>query len=66
MHPLRDWREGQNPRKTLAALAEAVRVSASHLSEIENGKNEPSLDLAVRLSRETGIAVEKFSSEAAQ
>jgi transcriptional regulator with XRE-family HTH domain len=65
-HPLRDWRETQVPKKTLAALAGEVSVSASHLSEIENGKNDPSLELAVRLSRVTGIDVEKFSSECTQ
>lgn len=62
-HPLRSWRDSNG--KTLSDLAGAVSVSPSHLSEIENGKNAPSLDLAVRLSRVTGIEVSKFSQEVA-
>lgn len=66
-HPLKAWRLRQEPKKTLAALALGVGVTASHLSEIENGNNEPSLELAVKLSRETGISIEMFASrEAAQ
>lgn len=48
---------------TLSALAEKVSVSPSHLSEIENRNNVPSLDLAVQLSRITGIDVSKFSTK---
>lgn len=65
-HPLRDWRENQVPKKTLAALASEVSVSASHLSEIENGNNEPSFALALELSRLTGIEIQKFAPEIAQ
>lgn len=59
-HPLRDWRDKQTPRKTLAALAVDAKVSASHLSEIENWNNEPSLDLAARLHTLTGIDMTAF------
>lgn len=59
-HPLRDWRLGQEPRKTLAELAADLEVTPSHLSEIENWKNEPSLDLAARLHRATGIDMAAF------
>ena len=38
---------------TLAELARVVGVSPSHISEIERGHNEASLDLAVRLSGAT-------------
>lgn len=67
-HPLRRWRDSQTPRKTLAALAVEARVSASHLSEIENWNNDPSLELAGRLHTLTGIDMTKFikQSEAAQ
>jgi transcriptional regulator with XRE-family HTH domain len=67
-HPLRSWRNSQTPRKTLDALAQDVRVSASHLSEIENWNNEPSLNLAERLHTLTGIDMAAFvkQSEAAQ
>lgn len=59
-HPLRDWRNRQEPKKTLTGLAADVNVTPSHLSEIENWKNEPSLDLAARLHRATGIAMADF------
>ena len=41
-------------------LAERVGVTASHLSEVENYKNEPSLDLADRLSKTTGLGIGEF------
>jgi len=67
-HPLRRWRNSQEPRKTLSEVAQAVKVTPSHLSEIENWKNEPSLDLTSKLSGLTGIDMREFvrSSEAAQ
>lgn len=63
-HPLRAWRKAHEI--TLAQLAGAVGVTASHLSEIETGKNAPSLDLAGRLSRATasmgqqGVPIDAF------
>lgn len=59
-HPLKIWRQGQTPKVTLAALARRVGVTASHLSEVENYKNEPSLDLADRLSEATGLEMKAF------
>lgn len=50
---------------TLAALARLVGVTASHLSEVENYKNEPSLDLASRLSDVTGLEMKTFVISAA-
>lgn len=60
-HPLRAWRKSQAPKVTLATLAARVGVTPSHLSEIETGNNEPSLALAITLSKETGIEVEKLA-----
>lgn len=54
-HPLRLWRVANGLK--LADLTAKVGVSASHLSEIENGNNTPSLDLAARLSKATGYEV---------
>lgn len=67
-HPLREWREGITPKVTLATLAGEVGVTPSHLSEIENRRNEPSLALAAKLSKRTGIPMDRFvrQSEAAQ
>lgn len=62
-HPMRAWRDAH--KITLARLAGTVGVTASHLSEIETGKNAPSLDLAVRLSRATGVPVDAFLRESA-
>lgn len=59
-HPLRAWRTGQSPKKTLASLAGELGISPSHLSEIENWNNEPSLELSVRLREITGIDPERF------
>lgn len=50
-HPLRLWRKANHI--TLAALAIKAGVTPSHLSEIENGNNTPSLELAAKLSRAT-------------
>jgi transcriptional regulator with XRE-family HTH domain len=59
-HPLRAWRHSQDPRKTLTDLAAEVGVTPSHLSEIENWNNDPSLDLLSRLHRATGIEMSQF------
>jgi len=59
-HPLYFWRK-RNGDKTLQELAsELGGVTQSHLSEIENWKNEPSLELAARLHTHTGIDMKKF------
>jgi len=66
-HPLRLWRKRENI--TLAALGRQVGVSPSHLSEVERGLDEPSMNLAARLSRATGGEVDIGSfarSEAAE
>ncbi len=59
-HPLFFWRK-RNGDKTLQELAsELGSVTQSHLSEIENWKNEPSLELAARLHTHTGIDMKDF------
>jgi transcriptional regulator with XRE-family HTH domain len=55
---MRDWRRRHG--KTLQDVADAVGVTQPHLSEIENWKNEPSLDLAARLHAHTGIDMKAF------
>lgn len=57
-HPLFYWRKAIG--KSQQALAEEIGCTQSHLSEIENWTNEPSLDLTARLHRETGIPMEAF------
>lgn len=58
-HPLFFWRQ-RNGEKTLQELASELGVTQSHLSEIENWKNEPSLELAARLHVRTGIDMKAF------
>lgn len=58
-HPLYRWRK-ENGNRTLQDLAAQVGVTQSHLSEIENWKNEPSLDLAARLHSVTSIDMRAF------
>ncbi len=57
-HALRRWRKEN--KVTLSTLAGRMAVSASHLSEIECGRNGPSLELAAKLSRETLIPLDAF------
>jgi transcriptional regulator with XRE-family HTH domain len=58
-HPLYRWRL-KNGKMPLQALAKEVGCTQSHLSEIENGKNKPSLDLAARLHSITKIEMTEF------
>jgi transcriptional regulator with XRE-family HTH domain len=50
-HALRLWRKENGV--TLTTLASRVGVTPSHLSEVENRRNMPSIELAAKLSRET-------------
>jgi DNA-binding XRE family transcriptional regulator len=50
--PLKVWREYRG--LTLAALGKRCGVSAAALSQIENGKRSPSVDLLGKLSRVLG------------
>ncbi len=45
---------------TLSSLAGEVGVSASHLSEIENWNNEPSLELLDKLCAKARLTVADF------
>jgi 2-dehydro-3-deoxyphosphooctonate aldolase (KDO 8-P synthase) len=51
-HPLARWRKDHD--KTLVELAEAIGCAASHLSQIESGKTNPSLGLIARLKTISG------------
>jgi DNA-binding XRE family transcriptional regulator len=48
-NPLKVWREYR--KLTLAALAKACGVSVPFLSQIENGKRTPSVELLLKLSK---------------
>lgn len=65
-HPLYHWRKARG--RSLTSLAKEVGCTQSHLSEIENWNNEPSLSLTASLHEVTGIPMNAFvrQSEAAQ
>ena len=46
--------------RTLAQVAEAAGVTASHLSLVENGRREPRLQLVGRLAETLGVGVEEL------
>ncbi len=58
-HPLFHWRKA-NGNRSLQSIADQIGCTQSHLSEIENWKNEPSLELAARLHTHTGIDMKRF------
>lgn len=45
---------------TQGQLGAKVGLTRTMITQIENGTRVPSLEKAMRLSRETGLAVEKF------
>ena len=55
----------RDSKRTQADLADAVGVSEPMMSLIVKGWRTPSLDVALRLSNETGIPVESFARRTA-
>jgi transcriptional regulator with XRE-family HTH domain len=66
IHPLRQWRNDQG--LTQEAAARQLELKEPTLSRYENGRREPSLTQAAKLSEKTGIPIDKFvkQSEAAE
>lgn len=62
-HPFRIWRKAR--AKTLADIAADVGCVPSYISDIERGEKQPSLTVASKLSRMSGIPIDKFALEAA-
>jgi transcriptional regulator with XRE-family HTH domain len=50
---------------SLSRLARQLGISQSYLSEIRHGKKTPTLELALRISKVTGVPVESLVREAA-
>ena len=70
-HPLEQWLEAEKlagNRVRKRDLAARVDCSPSRITQILHYGSEPSLALAAKLSRETGIPIDKFvkQAEAAQ
>lgn len=45
---------------TMAKLAKACKVSSAHISDIENGKRQPSLELFKRLCLALGVSADEI------
>ena len=63
-HPLYLWRK-QNGDRSLQSLADEVDCTPSFLSQIELGEKQPSLSMAARLQRATGLPMDAFLKEGA-
>ena len=46
-------------------LAEEIGVAPSHLSQIETGARQPSIGLALKISRATGISIDRLAQAGA-
>lgn len=58
MTPLTEYMKSERAAgKNQAKVAARLGISRSYLSEIASGAKKPSLDVAVRIERETGGAV---------
>lgn len=60
----REWLKDLRKEKgyTVRGIAPELQVSWSHYNDIENGRKNPSLKLAVKISKFFGFKVEKFIS----
>lgn len=52
-------------RGSMTELAKKLDITIPYLCEIRKGRAEPSLGLALRISRETGVPVESLERRAA-
>lgn len=60
IHPLTRWRF-QNGQMSLAELGRRVKASAPHLSDIENGVKNPSIELAERITKQTRLSIRQVA-----
>lgn len=60
----REWLKDLRKEKglTVRNLAKEIGVSWTHYSDIENGRKNPSLKLAINMSKYFGFTVDKFIS----
>jgi putative transcriptional regulator len=59
----RDWLKGLRKNKglTVRQIAPLLDVSWTHYSDIENGRKNPSLQLAIRMSKFLEFEVDKLA-----
>lgn len=61
---VRDFLEDQKPRRSQRWLAARLGISEAYLSELINDEqSEPSLTLALKLSKIIDVPVERFARE---
>lgn len=60
-HPIKVWRFSEGV--TLESLSRRVRAAKSYLSELERWKKTPSLKLARRIAKETGLSLDDVLRE---
>lgn len=60
----REWLKAIRKKKgyTVREVAPLLGISWTHYSDIENGRRNPSLDVAIKISKVYGFKVEKFIS----
>jgi putative transcriptional regulator len=60
----REWLKELRKKQgyTVREFAPILNCSFSHYSDIENGRKNPSLPLAVKISKQLNFAVDKFIS----
>lgn len=60
----REWLKAIRKKKgySVREVAPLLGCSWTHYSDIENGRRNPSLDLAIKISQVYGFKVEKFIS----
>ncbi len=56
VHPVRAWREYQKVK--ISELAEKVGISNAYLSQIENGKRNPTIETLKNIARALDVEVE--------
>ena len=55
VHPLKAWRQRQEPRLTIGAAARALGVSKTAVSRRENRERNVDRELVPEIARRTGI-----------
>jgi DNA-binding XRE family transcriptional regulator len=60
----REWLKAIRKKKgySVREIAPLIGCSWTHYSDIENGRRNPSLDLAIKIAKTYGFKVEKFIS----
>jgi DNA-binding XRE family transcriptional regulator len=59
-HPLKVWRFSEHV--TQQNVADAIGTSVARICEIERGTKRPSVDLAMRVAKHTGLTLDEIFS----